>query len=157
MPYSLRDILDRADEFADRAERYEPSPDDETTTPEMLLRRAAWRRAQAEADIADAVLEARQGGLSWATIGAAIGTSAQAAQHRYAEVVATGTKSAAKPASRKSAAKSATSRKGAARSATGRISATKSATTTRKRAPNSTTSRKSVGRARKGGRSPASG
>lgn len=156
MPHSLRDILDRADEFADRAERYEPSPGDETTTPQMLLRRAAWKRAQAEADVADAVIEARRAELSWTTIGEAIGTSAQAAQHRYAEVVATGTKSAAKSASRKGAAKSATSRKGAARSTSGRIRATKSATT-RKSAANSATSRKSETRARRGGRSPASG
>lgn len=152
MPHSLRDILDRADEFADRAERYEPSPGDETTTPEMLLRRAAWKRAQAEADVADAVIEARRAELSWTTIGEAIGTSAQAAQHRYAEVVATGTKSAAKSASRKATAKSATRE---ARSTTG--SATKSATTARKSAASSATSGKGVTRARRGGRSPASG
>jgi hypothetical protein len=157
MPYSLREILDRADEFADRAERYEPSSDDETTTPEMLLRRAAWKRAQAEADVVDAVIEARQAELSWATIGAAIGTSAQAAQHRYAEVVATGSKRAAKSATRRSAAKSATSRKSASKSATSRKGATRSTTGRIRATKSGTTTRKSVAGARKGKRSPASG
>jgi sugar phosphate isomerase/epimerase len=45
-----RDYLSDAEELADRAEAFEPSDDNDTTTPEMLERRAAWKRANARAE-----------------------------------------------------------------------------------------------------------
>lgn len=50
------------------------------------LVKGAMARAQAEAIILQAVTEARTQGYSWATIGAALGTSGEAARQRYARV-----------------------------------------------------------------------
>ncbi len=48
MPRTIREILDHADELADRLERYEPSVGDERPVEEYLLERAAVARAQGE-------------------------------------------------------------------------------------------------------------
>jgi hypothetical protein len=87
MPRSIQDILDHADELAKRFEDYEPSEDDERSVEEYLLRRAALSRARSEREIVDAVARARAEGISWNKIGEILGTSAQAAQQRYGEVV----------------------------------------------------------------------
>jgi hypothetical protein len=88
MPRSLQDILDHADELADAFEAWDPTPDQERPpTPEMLLRRAAWKRAEAERQLADAVVKAREVGVAWTAVGEALGTSAQAAQKRYKATV----------------------------------------------------------------------
>jgi hypothetical protein len=47
MPRSMQDILDHADELAKRFEDYEPSPEDERSVSEYLLRRAALAQAVA--------------------------------------------------------------------------------------------------------------
>ncbi len=83
MPRSIQEILDHADELAERLEDYEPSADDERSVEEYLLRRAALARAQSERQILDAVIKARAAGSTWARIGQLLGTSAQAAQQRY--------------------------------------------------------------------------
>jgi hypothetical protein len=83
MPRSMQEILDHADELAQKLEDYEPSPDDEVDVAEDLLRRAALSRARSERQVAEAVAAARAAGLSWKRIGAQIGTSAQGAQQRY--------------------------------------------------------------------------
>jgi hypothetical protein len=88
MPRSLQDIIDSADELADAFEAWDPTPDQERTpTPEMLLRRAAFKRAEAERQIAEAVAAARAADVSWRVIGESIGTTAQSAQRRYRIVV----------------------------------------------------------------------
>jgi hypothetical protein len=87
MPRSFQDIIDHADELADAIEAYEPAPGDDVTTPEMLLRRAAWERAEAERALVEAIVEARGDGVPWTAVGDALGTSAQAAQKRYSVVV----------------------------------------------------------------------
>ena len=87
MPRSIQDILDHADELAGRCEDYEPSEGDERSVEEYLLGRAALSRARSEGEIVDAVVRARVGGISWSKIGEILGTSAQAAQQRYGEVV----------------------------------------------------------------------
>lgn len=88
MPLSLQQILDRQDELAERFEHYEPSPEDERDPePFKRLLGAASHRAQAEAEIATAVAQARAAGYSWATIGSALGTTGQSAQQRYGRVV----------------------------------------------------------------------
>ena len=87
MPRSIQDILDHADELARRFEDYEPSEADERSVEEYLLRRAALSRARSEREIVDAVMRARAEGISWSKIGEILGTSAQAAQQRYGEVV----------------------------------------------------------------------
>lgn len=87
MPRSMQEILDHADELAQKLEDYEPSADDEVDVAEYLLRRAALTRARSEQQVADAVVAARTARLSWKRIGAQIGTSAQGAQQRYGTMV----------------------------------------------------------------------
>ncbi len=87
MPRSLQEILDHGDELARRFEDYEPKDGDERPIEEYLLERAAIARSRSEHQVVDAVAVARTRGMSWQRIGAILGTSAQAAQHRYAEVV----------------------------------------------------------------------
>lgn len=83
MPRSMQEILDHADELAKRFEDYEPSPDDEVSVAQYLLRRAALARAQSEREIGRAVTAARRARMSWKRIGTELGISAQAAQQRY--------------------------------------------------------------------------
>lgn len=90
MPRSIQDILDHADELAARFENYEPEPDDERPVEEYLLERAALARARSERQIVDAITTARAKGVSWQRIGELLGTSAQAAQQRYGNVIAAG-------------------------------------------------------------------
>ena len=87
MPRSIQEILDHADELAQRFEDYEPSDGDERPVEEYLLQRAALARARSERQIVDAVAAARTAGIPWARIGDLLGTSAQAAQQRYGAVV----------------------------------------------------------------------
>ncbi len=87
MPRSIQEILDHADELAQRIEDYEPSPDDERPVEEYLLERAAVARARGERQILEAVTTARAKGISWQRIGAILGTSPQAAQQRYGAAV----------------------------------------------------------------------
>ena len=90
MPNSIQQILDHADELAKRFEDYEPAPGDERPVEEYLLERAALARARGERQIVDAVTGARAKGISWQRIGELLGTSPQAAQHRYGAVIETG-------------------------------------------------------------------
>ena len=87
MPRSIQEILDHADELARRFEEYEPTEGDERPVEEYLLQRAALGRARSERQIVDAVAAARASGISWNKIGEILGTSAQAAQQRYGEVI----------------------------------------------------------------------
>lgn len=87
MPRSIQEILDHADELAQRFEDYAPSDGDERPVEEYLLQRAALARARSERQILDAVVAARAAEISWAKIGELLGTSAQAAQQRYGAVV----------------------------------------------------------------------
>ena len=82
----IRQLIARADELADKFEGYEPQPGDDTRPlpPLIALQLAAWRRAEAERDLADAVAAARAADMSWRAVGAAIGTSGEAARQRYA-------------------------------------------------------------------------
>ena len=87
MPRSIQEILDHADELAQRFEDYEPADGDERPVEEYLLERAALARARGERQVLDAVVAARAAGISWARIGELLGTSAQAAQQRYGAVI----------------------------------------------------------------------
>jgi hypothetical protein len=89
MPRSIQEILDHADELAQRFEDYEPDPADERPVEEYLIERAVLARARSERQIVEAVSTARANGISWQRIGELLGTSAQAAQQRYGHVVET--------------------------------------------------------------------
>ncbi len=87
MPRSIQEILDHADELANRFEDYEPAGVDERPVEEYLLKRAALARARSERQVVEAVIAARSAGATWQKIGKLLGTSAQAAQQRYGSVV----------------------------------------------------------------------
>lgn len=86
MPRSIQDILDHADELAQRFENLDPADAVEIDVPEYVLRRAVIARARTERQVADAVQAARHAGLPWTRIGKELGVSAQAAQQRYGSV-----------------------------------------------------------------------
>ena len=87
MPRSIQEILDHGDDLAKRFEDYKPKPGDERPVEEYLLERAAIARARSERQVVEAVIAARNKGLSWQRIGEVLGTSAQAAEQRYGTVV----------------------------------------------------------------------
>lgn len=86
MPRSIQEILDHGDELAKRCEDYEPKPGDERPVEEYVLERATIARTRGERQVVEAVAAARAKGMSWQRIGEILGTSAQAAQQRYAAV-----------------------------------------------------------------------
>lgn len=91
MPRSLSQILsdEEAARLADIAERYDPQPGDRVELPvRVRLQKAALRRAHAEREVLDAVASARAEHVSWAQIGQVLGTSGEAARHRYRDIVA---------------------------------------------------------------------
>lgn len=87
MPRTVREIMEQADELADRFESH--SPDAGKDAAELRkVRRAFVARARAEQDLAEAVSVARAKGHSWASIGAMVGTSGEAARQRYGSALA---------------------------------------------------------------------
>lgn len=84
MPRKTEEILEHAEELAQRFEDYEPRPEDAVeVTALRLVGGAVARRAQAERELIETVHQARQAGQSWAAIGAVLGTSGEAARQRY--------------------------------------------------------------------------
>ena len=89
MPRTVDEILAHADELAARFENYEPNPADEVDAEALArLRAAVAERSQAERHMIDAVAKARTAGMSWAAIGALVGTSGEAVRQRYGSKVA---------------------------------------------------------------------
>ncbi len=61
MPRTVQEILDRADELAQRCEDYRPEPGDERPVEEYLLERAAAARARGHCPTAAAEIAAEIG------------------------------------------------------------------------------------------------
>ncbi|MEI2643129.1 MAG: hypothetical protein U0R27_13940 [Candidatus Nanopelagicales bacterium] len=81
MPRSVRDIINSADELARQFEQMQPQ---RCASPALAaIHRAVVARAQAEAELVEAVAAARREGQSWAHIGAYLGTSGEAARQKY--------------------------------------------------------------------------
>ena len=82
---SLTDLIAHADQLADAFESHDPAPEDfdAPLPPLMAVKLAAFRRAAAEKELAQAIHAARQANLSWRELGAAIGTTGEAARQRY--------------------------------------------------------------------------
>jgi hypothetical protein len=85
MRRSLTDLVAHADQLADAFENYDPAPGDfdAPLPPLMAVKLAAFRRAAAEKELAEAIHAAREANLSWRELGEAIGTSGEAARQRY--------------------------------------------------------------------------
>lgn len=82
---SLTDLIAHADQLADAFENHDPAPGDfdAPLPPLMAVKLAAFRRAAAEKELAQAIHAAREAHLSWRQLGQAIGTSGEAARQRY--------------------------------------------------------------------------
>jgi hypothetical protein len=84
MPRTIDEIILQAEELAARFEDHEPSADDIKDASALReLRQAFLARADAEQRVTDAVRKARAKGHSWASIGAMVGTTGEAARQRY--------------------------------------------------------------------------
>ena len=84
MPRSVKEIIEQAEELAQRFESFEPAPADRERARSLAaVHRATLARAEAEAKLAKAVAKARADGHSWAAVGAMLGTSGEAARQRY--------------------------------------------------------------------------
>lgn len=89
MPRSVDEILQHADELADRFEHYEPSEADELDADAVMrLRSAVQERSDAERHMIDAIRAARESGMSWSAIGLFVGTTGEAVRQRYSDKVA---------------------------------------------------------------------
>lgn len=82
---SLTDLIAHADQLADAFENHDPTPEDfdAPLPPLMAVKLAAFRRAAAEKELAQAIHTAREAHLSWRQLGQAIGTTGEAARQRY--------------------------------------------------------------------------
>ena len=71
---SLADLIANADRLADAFENYDLKPDDFDTPlpPLMAVKLAAFRRAAAEKELAEAIHAARDAHLSWRELGEAM-------------------------------------------------------------------------------------
>jgi hypothetical protein len=84
MPRTAEEIIHQAEELATRFEDHEPDADNIKDASALReLRQAFLARAKAEQRVSDAVVDARADGHSWASIGAMVGTSGEAARQRY--------------------------------------------------------------------------
>lgn len=88
MPRTREQIIAQAEQLAQRFEDYEPKPDDKRDASHIhALRAAALALGEAEQAAVDAVSAAREGGYSWAVIGAQLGTSGEGARQKYGRLV----------------------------------------------------------------------
>ena len=86
MPRTAEEIISQAEELAARFEDHEPDADDVKDASALReLRHAFLARAEAEQRVTEAVEKARVEGHSWASIGAMVGTSGEAARQRYGQ------------------------------------------------------------------------
>lgn len=86
MPRTVDEIINQAEELAERFEEHEPDSDEvRDASPLRDLRQAFLARAEAEQRVTEAVERARTEGHSWASIGAMVGTSGEAARQKYGQ------------------------------------------------------------------------
>lgn len=86
MPRTIEEIISQAEELATRFEDHEPDSDDVRDASALReVRQAFLARADAEQSVTEAVRTARHVGHSWASIGAMVGTSGEAARQRYGQ------------------------------------------------------------------------
>ena len=84
MPRTAKEIFAQANELAARFEAVDPDPSAVREAGALRAVRLAFQaRAEAEETLVHAVTAARDDGHSWASIGAMVGTSGEAARQRY--------------------------------------------------------------------------
>ena len=87
MQWTLQEIIDHADELADRFEAFDPAEAEEIPVAEYLLQRAVRARVRSQAQFVEALTTALEAGTSWARIGEILGISSSEAEQRYAGFV----------------------------------------------------------------------
>ena len=87
MPRTAQEIFDHADELATHIEQREPGGGARDASALRTVRDAFLARAAAERVLLGAVVQARHARHSWASIGAMVGTSGEAARQRYGQSV----------------------------------------------------------------------
>ena len=119
MPRSLTDVLAHADDIADEFESYEPRDADRRPAEPLLAARLAVAQPAPAGRDADHRHQgdARRGVHDWAAIGAAVGTSWQAARQRYGPLIEPSAPAPGSPRRRRPRA-AVTTTKGAAPNAT---------------------------------------
>lgn len=86
MPRTIDEIISQAEELAARFENHDPDTDGIRDAIALRdLRLAFLARAEAEQRVTEGVDKARAEGHSWASIGAMVGTSGEAARQRYGQ------------------------------------------------------------------------
>jgi hypothetical protein len=86
MPRTIDEIIGQAEALAARFEGHEPDRGSlRDATALRAVRKAFLARAASERRVTEAVKEARAEGHSWASIGAMVGTSGEAARQRYGQ------------------------------------------------------------------------
>ncbi len=83
MSWTLEQILDHADELADRFEAFDPSEADEIPVAEYLLHRAVRSSPTDQTHLGEALTTAREAGISWIRIGEILGVSGYDAEQWY--------------------------------------------------------------------------
>ena len=86
MPRTAQEILDNADELAARFSAPNPAISVTRLHCEPLAKHF-WLEPDPNEPFTDAVVEARHDGHSWASIGAMVGTSGEAARQRYGQAI----------------------------------------------------------------------
>lgn len=83
MPRSYDEIMKHAEALSQHAEDdFQPSE----SPVVAAIKAAAFKRARAEAETAEAVVSAALAGTPWRVIGDALGTSGEAARQRYSKL-----------------------------------------------------------------------
>jgi hypothetical protein len=86
MPRTIDEIISQAEELSARFEDHEPDADQIKDASALReLRQAFLARAELERRVSEAVRKARADGHSWASIGAMVGTSGEAARQKYGQ------------------------------------------------------------------------
>ena len=83
MGWTIRKILDNADELAERFEAFDPSLAEEVPVHEYELRRAAGAANRRHSRVVGAVATARRAGTTWTRIGEILGISGPEAERCY--------------------------------------------------------------------------
>lgn len=83
MGWTIQQILDNADELAERFEAFDPSLAEEVPIHEYELRHAARATRRHHARVAGAVATAREAGTTWTRIGEILGIPGPEAKRCY--------------------------------------------------------------------------
>lgn len=83
MARTVEEIIANADKLAEYFENFEPKAPGKNAAPLGKVRKAFEDMADSQEVLLAAIQEARETGLSWASIGAMVGTTGEAVRQKY--------------------------------------------------------------------------